>query len=231
MKLRHPLAIRFSAFALAGLAKGWIATLKFREVFLDGIVHPVSPASRRCIYAVWHDSILMVAKKRTNIRFLISQHADGELATRVCDYFRAGAVRGSSTRGGASALLQMARPDDGHLLITPDGPRGPRRRLQPGIIRAASITGMPIVLAAYGFDRAWRAPSWDRMAVPCPGSTVYCVVSEMIQVPPGLSRPAVEQWRSDVEQRFVEITESAERWAAGGPRPVVAPARTERQAA
>lgn len=219
MKLRHPLAVRWSAFALASLARAWMATLRFREVFLDGTVHPISPRNRRCIYACWHDSFLMVAKKRAKIRFLISQHADGELVAQVCNFFRAGKVRGSTTRGGFGAMLEMARADDGHLLITPDGPRGPRHCVQPGIIRVASMTGMPIVLAAYGYDRAWRAPSWDRFNVPWPGSTVYLVVSEMLEVPPKLNRRGIDFWRSSIERRFLELTDCAERWAAGGPRP------------
>jgi lysophospholipid acyltransferase (LPLAT)-like uncharacterized protein len=231
MKLRHPLAIRCAAFGIATVLRGWIASLRFRWSFLCGRQHPLPWRSRRCIYAVWHDSFLMMARKRSRLQMLISQHADGELAAKVASHLGCSAIRGSTTRGGATALLDMARSTEGHLFITPDGPRGPRHIVQPGIAKIASITGLPVYLVAFSYSRAWRAKSWDRFAIPWPGSTVFCVISEPLIVPPDLNRDGVRHWRDIVQQHFDNVTNASDSWAAGGPKPIKLPPPSQRRAA
>ncbi|NLA09484.1 MAG: DUF374 domain-containing protein, partial [Microbacteriaceae bacterium] len=96
-------------------------------------------------------------------------------------------VRGSTRRGGASALRQLL--DQGeltHLAITPDGPRGPRRTLAQGAVYLASKLQMPLVALGMGFDRPWRVKSWDRFAIPRPGSRARAILSPEIHVPAGL---------------------------------------------
>ena len=87
-----------------------------------------------------------------------------------------GVIRGSTTRGGSAALLGLIRRAGGsHVVLTPDGPTGPRRRLKPGAIALASMTGMPIVPIGIACPTAWRAGSWDRMMVPLPWATAFYV--------------------------------------------------------
>jgi hypothetical protein len=128
-------------------------------------------------------------------------------------------VRGSTRRGGAAALRKLL--DEGelnHLAITPDGPRGPRRRLAQGPIYLASKLQMPLVLLGFGYDRPWRARSWDRFAVPRPGSRARAVVSPEIHVPAGLDRGEQEHFRMRVEGLLNRLTSEAEAWAASGRR-------------
>jgi lysophospholipid acyltransferase (LPLAT)-like uncharacterized protein len=147
---------------------------------------------------------------------LISQHQDGEYITQIIERLRARVVRGSTTRGGIAGLMEMASVDkQTHLAITPDGPRGPRRRLQPGAIFLASRTGLPVVPLGFGFSNAWRARSWDRFAVPLPFSIVACVAGRSIRIPPELGRTGLECWRHQVEASMLECTAAAEYWAAG----------------
>ena len=130
------------------------------------------------------------------MHILISEHRDGELITQVIKRLGFSVVRGSTTRGGARALREMSlRIDRGHLCVTPDGPRGPRRSVHQGIAYLGSRTGFPIVGAGMAFKRPWRAKSWDRFAVPRPFSPAACVVPEAVIVPPDADRDTIESCR------------------------------------
>ncbi len=214
MKLRHPRLIALVAFVATMLIRVWTCTLRLRTQSRQP--HPVDPTQQRLIYAFWHDSLLAPATfVRTNVRVLISHHADGELIARVCHYLGHGVVRGSTTRGGTAALMRLIRSESGHLAITPDGPRGPRRRVQIGIIQLASTTGLPIVPVGVGYSRAWHARSWDRFSIPQPLSTVTGVILDPIFVPSNLNREQLEQFREDVEAVLLAASELAEDWATG----------------
>ncbi|MFL5339469.1 MAG: lysophospholipid acyltransferase family protein [Gemmataceae bacterium] len=223
MKLRNPRLIRWLAFAFAGVLRAWLATLRYRIVWADGRPHPRPADSGHYLYALWHESLLVPAFVRMKLFALISRHTDGEFIAQVCGFLGYGVVRGSTTRGGAAALhelMQAARA--GSLLVTPDGPRGPRRKVQSGLVYLSSRTGLPIVFIAVGFARAWRARSWDRFAAPWPGSTVCVIVSAARPMPAALDRPAQERHRRGLEREFLQLTAAAEAWAAGGSRPAFA---------
>jgi lysophospholipid acyltransferase (LPLAT)-like uncharacterized protein len=219
MKLRHPWLIGCVALFGAILVRLWMGTIRFRMAFAGNVRHPTNPNQARFIYAFWHETILFAAAFKTRTHVLISQHADGELIARVARHLGMGTVRGSTTRGGGNALLEMIRfSQRTHLAATPDGPRGPRRRVQMGLVLLASRTGLPIVPMGVGAPRAWRAKSWDRFVVPLPYSTAHCVVGAAIHVPAKLNRAGLERYRCLVEERLLEATEQAERWARGGER-------------
>jgi lysophospholipid acyltransferase (LPLAT)-like uncharacterized protein len=202
------------------LIRLWMSTVRLRILFSEEGRHPTDPRDRRFIYAFWHESILVAATVRTRIHVLISRHADGELIAQVCRFLGLRVARGSSTRGGVEALLELNRHSQRtHLAVTPDGPRGPRRKVQPGVVYLASLTGLPVVVFGVGFSRAWRARSWDRFAVPKPWSTAFCVIAPAVHVPPSLSREALERYRRLIEERLLGATLAAERWAEGGTRP------------
>lgn len=218
MKLRSPLLIRCIAAVAAFAIWCWISTFRIRVTSLDGRQHPVDPATEQFVYAFWHEGLLAPLTTRIKIRMLISQHADGEMIAQICQWLGFGVVRGSTTRGGCAALQNMMRAGQSnvaHLGITPDGPKGPRRTLQMGVVWVASTTGLPVVLLGIGFARAWRARSWDRFALPVPGSKIYGVLSEPIHVPADLDRAGLERWRLYLEERLLHVTELAEVRAAG----------------
>jgi lysophospholipid acyltransferase (LPLAT)-like uncharacterized protein len=214
MKIRSPRLIRLIASCLGALIWCWMKTIRVRYWSPDGRQHPVEASQQRFIYAFWHDSMLAPMTTRTKIEMLVSQHADGELVARICQWVGFGVVRGSSTRGGHEALVHMIHSDpQAHLGITPDGPKGPRRRVQAGMIYMASRTGVPIVCCGYGFTHVRRLGSWDRFAIPRPFSRIVGVVCEPIHVPPNLGRKELEQWRIRVEDAFLRATAQAEDWA------------------
>ena len=91
---------------------------------------------------------------------LLSRHRDAEMLSHAAYHLGFDFVRGSTNRGGVAALRALlAKSRTMHLTITPDGPRGPRRRLAPGCVYLASKLGLPLVVMGYGYDRPWRVRS------------------------------------------------------------------------
>jgi lysophospholipid acyltransferase (LPLAT)-like uncharacterized protein len=153
------------------------------------------PDHEPVILAFWHNRMFLMTSfyerycgryGRTTYTF-ISRSRDGQFITDVAACFGVLALRGSSSRHGMSAALAaMRKAGDGRtdITITPDGPRGPVYRLQPGVLRLAQATGRSIV--AIDNRIAWKLEmkSWDRFQVPLPFSRCHLKLSEPIRVPP-----------------------------------------------
>ncbi len=218
----NPFLTNLAGYLAATTARQWMATLDYRVAYHDPAV---DPGRRDCrgqkIYVFWHEYILfpIYLRGHCNLAMLLSRHRDADVLARVAYHLGFECVRGSTYRGGGSAVRQLQRRSRWmHLTITPDGPRGPRRRLAQGPVYLASKLGLPIVAMGFGYDRPWRAKSWDRFAVPRPFSRARAVVSPEIFVPPGLDRPGLERWRLRVEQILNQLTDQAESWAESGKR-------------
>ena len=144
------------------------------------------------IAAFWHNRTALMAlfyerfnPDRTVVTF-ISRSRDGQFMTDVASFFGIKAVRGSSSRHGAAAMLAAVHAaKDAHvdLAITPDGPRGPRYQVQPGLIRLAQLTERPIVAITYQLPWKIELKSWDRFHIPLPFSACHLMTSEPIFVP------------------------------------------------
>ncbi len=142
----------------------------------------------RFIYCVWHDQLLipMFSGKHRHTAALVSQAQDGGFAAAGLRSAGIIPVRGSSSRGGAQAMRQLIREAEGnHIVMTPDGPRGPRRELSPGIVFLASHSGRAIVPSAFTCERGWRfGVGWTDLLVPKPFSKVHLLTGEPIHIPP-----------------------------------------------
>jgi lysophospholipid acyltransferase (LPLAT)-like uncharacterized protein len=221
MKIRHPWLIKAVGFAAGWLLRVWMGTLNYRYRPQGPDYNPrLRNLPGRYIYAFWHENVLLPARHygRRNIHALISRHADGQLIAEVCRHMGFRVVAGSSTRGGVEAVRQMLRLGRcSHLAITPDGPRGPRRQVQPGLVYLAARTGLAIVPAGIAYERAWRMRSWDRFGLPWPWSTAWCLTGEAIHVPSDADRETLERYRLRVQQRIDELQQQAEQWAGLGP--------------
>ena len=232
MNPTSPFAIGAWSLVSTAAIRQWMGTLDYKVEFGEPAVDPVHPNYRGAkIYVFWHENILMPLYLRghANISMLLSRHADANILDRVARMMGFGVVRGSTFRGGSAALRELAeRAAAGNLTITPDGPRGPRRRLAPGCIFLASTLGIPIVAMGMGYDRPWRAGTWDRFAIPRPCSRARGVVSRAIQVPASLDRSGIEWHRQGVETLLSHLSDEAEAWAnAGTWRPGQQTARKE----
>jgi lysophospholipid acyltransferase (LPLAT)-like uncharacterized protein len=218
MKIRHPAAIRGLGLLGSWAIKALVGSLRYQQRVADPADDPLLPGQkRRYLYAFWHENMLLPAYQygRLHPKVLISEHRDGELITQMCRHLGFGVVRGSRTRGGVRAVREILELKGRYnMVVTPDGPRGPRRQVQPGLIYLASRTGMSIVPVGFAYHRCWRLSSWDRFAVPYPGSPAVGVFGRPISVPADADRAELEHSRLGFEQAMVEVSRQAEEWAA-----------------
>jgi lysophospholipid acyltransferase (LPLAT)-like uncharacterized protein len=172
----------------------------------------------RLIVAFWHNRAVMmpVPCRGRALCIMNSQSRDGEIASRALARWGIRSVRGSATRGGAGGFLQLVRAyRDGYdLAVVPDGPRGPRYVVKPGVIHLARATGAPIVPVTHAATRQRQVRSWDRLIIPLPFSRVVYVVGEPLIVPRHADEQEVERLRRELETRLNTITAAAEAQAA-----------------
>jgi lysophospholipid acyltransferase (LPLAT)-like uncharacterized protein len=155
---------------------------------IEGAEHyqAVLDSGRQPILALWHGRILpgLHYFRNRGIVVITSQNFDGEWIARILHRFGFRTARGSSSRGGARALVQLRRDlaAGRPAAFTVDGPRGPARVVQPGVVFLAGATGHPILPYHVEADRRWTLNSWDRTQIPKPFSTVALVIGEPIHV-------------------------------------------------
>lgn len=222
MKLRNPRLVRLAGRTLTVLIRAVVRSLKLKVHYEGEARGPGDlPADApRYLYAIWHEHLLLPAAQfgHPDLAVLISKHADGQLLGSLIDAMGMAQVAGSTRRGGIEAVRQLLRNDDGrkHLAVTPDGPRGPRRRVQEGIPYIASRTGFRVVPVGVGHRRPWTLNSWDRFALPKPGARARIICGAPILVPAGLKAADLEAYRARIEAEMQRLTEAAQRWADTG---------------
>ena len=139
---------------------------------------------------------------------MVSASKDGGLLARILERFGAQPVRGSSSRRGPQALLELTSwAERGYdLAITPDGPRGPCYVVQDGAIALAQLTGFPLVPVAYNLNWKIRLKSWDRFQIPLPFARCDVTFDHAIRLPHDASEAEREKVRQQIEARMREIT-------------------------
>ena len=222
MKLGNNWLKKLGGLGVTTLIWQWMRTLDYQAAFYDPAADVVHPDFRGpAIYLFWHEYIPapFYLRPHARIALLVSRHTDAELLSQAARLVGFQTVRGSTGRGGTTALRELfAKGRRINLAITPDGPRGPRRQLSAGPIFLSSKLGVPLVIIAVGYDRPWRLPTWDRFAVPRPHSRCRIIMSPFLQIPPDLDRECLEQYRRQTESLFLRLTDEAESWAASGER-------------
>jgi lysophospholipid acyltransferase (LPLAT)-like uncharacterized protein len=221
VKLRNPRVIAIVGVLAANVLRLWLSLVRVRIHFSEKGTNAFDKPKDNFLYCFWHENILVPGYYygRKDIYLLHSLHADGELMTRIAQNLGFSHVRGSTTKGGMKALRELIRvAEHSHIAVTPDGPKGPRRVVSPGIVYLASRSCKPVVPFGFGYTNAWRANSWDRMALPRPFSKAFCVVGKSILVPPDLDSAGLEEYRLLVEAEMHRIDALSELWAKQGPR-------------
>jgi len=144
-------------------------------------------AGQGTVVALWHGQMLTMLSHHRDlgIAILISEHRDGEIIARIAHAFGCATVRGSTSRGGARALLALAGAlkHGTDVAVTPDGPRGPRHTFAPGALVAAQRAGVPVVGMVAHADRAWRLKSWDQFEIPKPFARITIAYTAPFTVP------------------------------------------------
>jgi lysophospholipid acyltransferase (LPLAT)-like uncharacterized protein len=169
---------------------------------------------RRPIMAFWHGRVFSATYffRNRGIVVMISENFDGEWIARIIERFGYGTSRGSTSRGGQRALLQLKREmEKGKPAgFAVDGPRGPGRRVQPGVVWLAKLTGNPVVPFHLEASSFWTLRSWDRTQIPKPFSTVALTVGSPIEVPPEADEAQLEVSRQQVEQSLLSLEARAQ---------------------
>jgi hypothetical protein len=191
-------------------------TLRYR--WNDGSGFFTKPAPGPAIYCAWHNRLVlsMVAyynyvKPRTTtcgIAAMVSASKDGGFLSAILECFNVEPVRGSSSRRGPQALLELTTwAERGYdLAITPDGPRGPRYEVQEGAMSLAQVTGLPVVPVSYNLSWKITANSWDRFQIPLPFGRCDLMVGEALRVPREATDAERETLRCELERRLRGIS-------------------------
>lgn len=191
------------------------ATLRYR---INGRRKPANLPADPLIFALWHNRLCLCMKlyrsyarpERPDDRLaaLISASKDGALLAALLESFHVQPVRGSSSRRGAQALLELTswavRGYD--LAVTPDGPRGPCYTMQPGIMTLAQMTGLPILPCSYRLSWKIRLKSWDRFQIPLPFTRCEMITGQLIRVPRNVTDEERVRLRQQLQEALMAIT-------------------------
>lgn len=216
MKLRDLLLYKF----FPALAKGVIDLI--RATSRTTVVNRHHYEDQRknnhgVIFAVWHANVVPgvylyhSSVKGKQLLAMVSRSADGEIIAKVLQKFGAQTVRGSSSRGGSAALLQMAElmkeGKDGVFMV--DGPRGPAHQVQPGVVKLAQLSGAAIIPCGVSVRPCLRLKSWDRFKVPLPFNRTVLVFGDPIRIPLQADVNELDHWRRRVEESLHTCTQEA----------------------
>ena len=165
------------------------------------------------IYALWHGRqlFLVYSHRHQNICILISESKDGEYIARIAEKFGLQWIRGSSSHGGMKALIKMKRKieeEGAPAGFTPDGPRGPFHKVQPGVIYLAQKTGRPIIPLTFAARRKKVIKNWDEFIVPYPFNYIVVMNGEPIYVSP---EDNIEAKSQELENILNKMTEEADK--------------------
>ena len=193
--------------ALLAASKLLTKTLKVEVEFL-------SPPTFPSIVAFWHGRMFLLPFALQNyaekVAILISRHRDGELVAELVERLGFKTVRGSTGRGkgGSAAFLKMVELlEKGYAVaITPDGPRGPREKVKPGVVKLSKLTGIPIYPLTFGCTKEFHLKSWDRFAIPKPFSKCRVILGEPLKPEDFKSE---EEMAERLELILRELTEKA----------------------
>jgi lysophospholipid acyltransferase (LPLAT)-like uncharacterized protein len=213
---------RLKAAAISGVASPLIRALaRTYRWRVEGTEHydAVIASGRQPILAFWHGRILASTYyfRDRQIVVITSQNFDGEWIARIITRFGYGTARGSTSRGGARALVQMRRElaEGRPVAFTIDGPRGPARVAQAGAAWLAGATRQPILPFHIEADRAWTMKSWDRAQIPKPYSNLALVIGEPIDVE-GTEAETTEGARTKLERALESLETRARRVLGAG---------------
>ncbi|EDY16329.1 protein of unknown function DUF374 [Chthoniobacter flavus Ellin428] len=200
---------------LIALVGGWIvkllcATLRFRIQDPDGFLQ--MPHTVKMTGLFWHNRLFILPWLYSHYmsrrdcprhsKALTSASKDGEILAAFLARFDIGAIRGSSSRRGAVAMLEMVRTSEAgyDIAITPDGPRGPKYKLNAGVITLAQKAKSPPLPIVVSYSRYWQLKSWDAFQIPKPFSRVDVTLLPLETIPDTDTEEAFEAQRARLEK-------------------------------
>jgi lysophospholipid acyltransferase (LPLAT)-like uncharacterized protein len=204
---------------LAGYAmKLWGLTLRYEVNGKPGVTAP-EIAAAPVIFALWHNRIFTMppiwrrtgGKGRQSV-VLTSASKDGTTLATAMSMFGLGAIRGSSSRRAVTALIGMKRAlrEGFDVCVTPDGPKGPRYEVQPGVIKIAQSAGAEIIPIHIRYSSAWRLKTWDRFVIPKPFSKVSVTFDKPHRIAPELDNEGFEAARVALERCMTQGSDDSD---------------------
>jgi lysophospholipid acyltransferase (LPLAT)-like uncharacterized protein len=180
----------------------------------------IERAGKVPIYCFWHDRIFAGTYFFRNRRIVVitSQSLDGEYIARFIQRLGYGSVRGSSTRGGVGALVEMIRLMRGGLpmAFTVDGPRGPRYEAKTGPVLLAKKTGNPMMPFIVECRKYWTVKSWDRLQIPVPFTSAKLIVAPPLYIATDTDDKTISEMRDKLQNSLDDLVNSGQRWREGG---------------
>jgi lysophospholipid acyltransferase (LPLAT)-like uncharacterized protein len=196
----------------AGAVKTLLLTVRYRARGWE-IVKPIAQAGEGVIYAFWHNVMMLPLghQSRHATIALVSAGEDGTFAARIVRHFGVGAIRGRPEREGATSVMEAlrSRPPGHSIVITPDGPRGPRYRAHEGAVFLASRCHLPVVPVGMAFSRSWCLRSWDRFRIAKPFARAEMVFGAPRTIAADLDRAALEDERAWLERELHALSKEA----------------------
>lgn len=209
------LLIRVADLAFYSLIRAIGCTASFE---VEGWEHHerLTKAGKLPIYTFWHDRIFLTTYwwRQRRIVVMTSQSFDGEYIARFIQRFGYGAARGSSTRGGVGAVVEMARLMRAGCTtaFTIDGPKGPRYVAKMGAVLLAKKSGHPVLPVSMALARYWTLPSWDKFQIPKPFTRARVFVARPIFVPPDADDSVLNARRDELQQALDDLTRQGDEW-------------------
>ncbi len=189
--------------------------LSFKLLYRFELVDPYGLAKdpKKLVCITWHNRLLFICMAFSkpamlNTSAVISASRDGQYLADFMKFFGVEALRGSSSRKGANAMLGAIHQIEAgrNVVFTPDGPRGPKYQIKNGPVAVASKTGALLVPFALNSSRCWQLKSWDGFQIPKPFAKLTMMVGKPLSVPPDLSEEEMEKYRLEAENSLKEIT-------------------------
>lgn len=216
---KQKLTIHLADYAFFLLIKLIGATLKYETEGMENF-EKIEAKGKTPIMTFWHNRIFTATHffRDRGIVVITSQSFDGEYIARFIQRFGYGAVRGSSTRGGVGALVEMIRLSKKGLPMgfSIDGPKGPLYVAKSGACLLAKKTGNPIVPFSVETKKFWEVKSWDRMQIPKPFSRAKVFVAEPFYVEKSADETEIENKRLKLQEKLDELVKIGKQWRESG---------------
>ena len=169
------------------------------------------------ILCFWHGRLLMMPlswNKEKKINVLISAHSDGQLLSKTVKHFNIETITGSSSKGGSEAIRNIIKSLKSGISIgmTPDGPRGPRMKVNSAIIKIASLTGHKIVPLSYSVKKKFFLNSWDKFLVALPFGKGCFIWGKPIKIKKNISTNEDLKLSKRLENNLLKLTKKADRY-------------------
>jgi lysophospholipid acyltransferase (LPLAT)-like uncharacterized protein len=214
-KLGSLLMPRVAPFVFRRLARSW------RVELIDEEYRAAVGDAPGCLWTLWHGRMILGLAEHEGVGYtvLVSPSKDGDLMDTLLPKFGLRVIRGSSSRTGARSLREMLRSlkQGGTVVVTPDGPRGPRHSGSAGVVWLARATGFPVLPCGFVASPAWRLRSWDAFTIPKWRSRVKLVFGEPLHVPRDADDVALKAANDELLRRMLDA--EARGFAALGIQP------------